>query len=286
MCGIAGAINLTEKFDPNIIRGLIWANRERGTDSLGLFDSSGRIIKQAGDPASIMRQDGFYRWINNSAKYAWAIGAHTRHATQGSVCKANAHPFKYRHIVGSHNGMVHAPASYIVDSELLFDTIASKGYKGLEDCEGYWGLSWFDRKTDRFYLTVHAGSLAYAVYNGVCYYSSDRLHLECFCPDVLPMSEGQVLCFDSKGNVLDSEQNQIDGLTVKADYWQGYGNMGCSAKWSSSKATKSEVVRTYDDPDVYSNKDEESEWREGWSSYFHSMSDEQFESWEEYDLTA
>src|SRR5690606_34142878 len=149
-----------------------------------------RFVKEKGDPSDLMGSTAFMRYIDKSAEHAWAIGIHTRYATQGSVSDANAHPFKYGKIIGSHNGMVHAPHKYVVDSEYLFDTINKKGYKGLEDCEGYWGLSWYNKKTKLFYLTVHHGSLAYGVHNGVCYYSSDKAHLGCFVPDVHSFTEG------------------------------------------------------------------------------------------------
>ena len=47
MCGLFGGFG---KPSPSIIRGLAIANRDRGIDSLGFFDSQGRIAKHAGDP--------------------------------------------------------------------------------------------------------------------------------------------------------------------------------------------------------------------------------------------
>jgi len=262
MCGIAGAISLQEQFNPDIVRGLMWANRERGTDSLGLFDTSGRILKGAGDPAKLMKRTPYRDWLNHSADNSWAVGIHTRHATQGDVVDKNAHPFKYGHIIGSHNGMVQAPYEYEVDSEYLFDTIAVDGIQGLETVSGYWGLSWYDKKREEFYLTLHNGMLAYAVQNGVCYYSSDIDHLATFCEGAIDMIEGQVLCFSKSGTVLDSQQGQIDSLNVKGSYWnKGYATTG--------------TITTYQ-PDTNQALEGEQEWRDAWGGYLNALSDEQF----------
>lgn len=226
MCGIFGAIGLQNKWDLNIIRGLAWANRERGTDSLGFFDSSGRMVKRPVDPSDAMQDEKVRRWLANSREHSWAIGGHTRYATQGTVNKRNAHPFKYGHVIGSHNGMVQSPAKYEVDSEYLFDKIRDAGYKGLEQVRGYWGLSWFDLNEQCFYLTKHNGSLAYSVTDGVCYFSSSDKHLATFLPHdavVQDVKEGQVLKFHSDGTVQDSEQSHIEGVKAGGDYWDWDG---------------------------------------------------------------
>jgi len=236
MCGIFGAISLggmktvkiegkqtlvpKNPWDISIVKGLAWANRERGTDSLGFFDSSGRMVKRASDPSEALQDEKVRRWVAMSRHNSWAIGGHTRYATQGSVNKANAHPFKYGHIIGSHNGMVHAPQQYTVDSEYLFDVIREHGYKGLENVRGYWGLTWFDLHTHQFFLTKHTGSVYYAVQDGVCYYSSSDKHLSTFVEaPVKDLKEGQVLRFNENGVVEDSEDGKLEGIKVSTDYW-------------------------------------------------------------------
>lgn len=287
MCGIYGAINIEHgaKWEPAILSGLTWANRERGTHSCGFFDSSGRMIKRAVDPKLAITEDRVRRWLNNSHAFAWAIGGHTRHATQGAVNKRNAHPFRYGDVIGSHNGMVDAPNSYEVDSEFLFDSINQSDYKALNDIGGYWGLSWFDKRDGRFYLTMHNGSLAYTVYNGVCYYSSDGDHLESFVDSkVYEFEEGEVIAFDRDGTVLQSRNNEIEPIENKGGkYSYAYGNYGYGAcGYDLKKGAGS--VKTYYYGDYNKNTttiaSEESEWRDSWSSYLHSMSDEEFNTWE------
>ena len=65
MCGIFGGIG---KVNPGIIRALTLANRERGTDSLGFFNSAGKILKRAGDPLDILTDRDFQRYIDRAPR--------------------------------------------------------------------------------------------------------------------------------------------------------------------------------------------------------------------------
>lgn len=227
MCGIYGAISLGGTIDMSAIKGLTWANRQRGTDSVGFFDSNGRMIKRACDPADGLADSRVQNWLNDFK--GWAIGGHTRYATQGTVKKRNAHPFRYGDIIGTHNGMVDSPIGYQVDSEYLIDTISKDGYRGLEGINGYWGLAWMNKGDGCFYLTMHEGQLSFTVCNDVVYYSSDSRHLaSCVGGDTFRFVEGQVVRFDSQGNVEDSEQGQIAGIDVWADWKTNIGFHTCN----------------------------------------------------------
>lgn len=284
MCGIFGAVSIGGKIDLSIIKGLAWANRERGTDSIGFFDSRGQMIKRACDPCEGL-QDSFVRkWLNESINKhdSWVLAGHTRFATQGSVNKRNAHPFRKGRIVGTHNGIVDSPVNYIVDSEYLFDTIDKEGYKALEGIDGYWGLAWFDGNDNSFWLTVHDGQLSFAVYNDVVYYSSDSKHLASIVDEsVFTFTEGQVVKFSRDGTVEDSEQGQIDALDVWANYNYSWTNCG------SSKKAVSKVVTDADAHDDYEAwvarresgaimEDDDGNFRDAWSHYIHQMNDEDF----------
>lgn len=179
MCGIFGGIG--KGVNSHIIRALAIANRERGTDSVGFFDSYGKSLKSADDALDALGRKEYNTYLNRAACKGWFVAGHTRYATHGKVISANAHPFRYGRIIGAHNGMCHFPKDrkYAVDSEYLFDQLNRHdgNYQaGLADVDGYWGLTWFDG--DAFYIQafdndVYAGKAA----DGIWYYSSDKAHL-------------------------------------------------------------------------------------------------------------
>lgn len=305
MCGIFGAISLGGEINKAAIKGLAWANRQRGTDSIGFFDSEGRTIRVASDPANALADKGMQEWLNNFNGFA--IGGHTRYATQGSVCKRNAHPFRYGDITGSHNGIVDAPYRYVVDSEFLIDTISQGGYKALENVDGYWGLSWYDASDDSFWLTMHDGQLAFSIVDDVVYYSSDKRHLASIVGgDVFSFSEGQVVKFVRGDMPLDSEQGHIDGLDVKYSFRGNIGFHTCGVP--ASKVVTTDATQKTLENAGFTGKDDYEAWverreaggimddthedfRDAWKDYsddeedtkveehsggLHSMTDEQF----------
>jgi predicted glutamine amidotransferase len=85
---------------------------------------------------------------------------HTRYATTGTVNVRNAHPFRYKQIVGAHNGVIYNwdiikghKDSMEVDSEVIFSRLSKKQYKtALEGLEGYFALSWVDENPHDLYL--------------------------------------------------------------------------------------------------------------------------------------
>jgi len=218
-----------------IIRALTWANRERGTDSLGFFDSSGKMTKGAGDPSSVLRKKRVKKWLQHSCDTAWFIAGHTRFATRGAVNRRNSHPFRYGRIIGSHNGICDAPQKFKVDSEYLFYAInkARGDYqKGLETIGGYWGLSWYDG--EHFYLLSHSGELAYEIIDGVLYYSSSWSHLDsCTGGDSDVLKEGQVLRISPDGTVEDSNEadSPVKTFVTKAPSYSSYGGYGRYSAW-------------------------------------------------------
>lgn len=180
MCGLFGAIG--NKINPGTIRALAIVNRERGTDSLGFFSSTGKMCKQAGDPLACLGQANFADYIDKSIKKAWFLAGHTRWATQGKVTNRNAHPFRFGRFIGSHNGCVSIPKglNYRVDSEYLFDSLskADGDYQAaFANIAGYWGLTWFDGAA--FYLQAHKNTIAIGCdEKGTWYYSSEAVHLD------------------------------------------------------------------------------------------------------------
>lgn len=195
MCGIFGGIGAN--VNSGIIRALALINRERGEESLGFFDNTGKIIKAASDPIRCLAWANFSTYIDRACSKGWFLAGHTRYSTRGAVSDKNAHPFRYGNIVGAHNGIVDAPKQYAVDSEYLFDSLhrASGDYqKALADVSGYWGLAWFDGAA--FWLQTHNQDIAIARKDGAWYYSSDEKHLAAaigFCDIFRELKEGETL---------------------------------------------------------------------------------------------
>lgn len=206
MCGLFGAIG--KDIDPGTIRALALANLERGVEGLGFFDSNGTIAKSGGDAVDVLGCDENVRAIVRPAD-RWFLCGHTRWSTRGSNSDANAHPFQYGRVIGSHNGVVSAPSSYTVDSEFLFDLLEfhNGDYQAaLEKVVGSFALTWsYD---EALYLLTHRNPLVLAVVGNSVYYSSDANHLDA-CVDVdslHPMEDGAVLkfTFDEGGPKLEA----------------------------------------------------------------------------------
>ncbi len=272
MCGLFGAIS--PKWDPSVIRTLAICNRERGTDSLGFFDSTGRMIKGASDPMQVLGQENITRWLEGSKEGtdkndpSWFIAGHTRLGTRGAANRKNAHPFRYGNIIGSHNGMVTASMDYAVDSMILFDELNQAGgdYQlGLEGIAGYWGLSWYDGTS--FYLQVNNADLHITKINDAWYYSSDDEHLIAslgYDIDTYKLKDGETYQFTFvNGEIVFKE---LELFVSKAVIYtkKYYSHTPCDAvpdcyEWSRSHA--SSVVK---DLPV---QEWDSEWRDSWEDY-------------------
>ena len=300
MCGIFGAValNSNTKWNQGTVRALAWANRERGTDSLGFFDSSGKMTKAAGDPSDVLSKRRISDWLNKSQHGAWFIAGHTRFATRGKVNRRNSHPFRYGRIIGSHNGMCDAPRKFTVDSEYLFSALnkARGDYQtALGEIGGYWGLSWYD--CEHFYLMCHNGELAYDVIDGVLYYSSSHSHLDsCTGGNSQTMKEGQVIRIAPDGTIDDSMdakspiENFVNSGSKASFYGSRYQGSGEGYDWADSnfngrsggtsyaagrKVTKdwrngTNVEDFLSDGETDASnavKDYDAEWQEAWSDY-------------------
>jgi len=280
VCGIFGAVGCG--WNQGTLRALAWANRERGTDSLGFFDSSGKMIKSAVDPDEALAQENITNWLNNSEKgcekrpASWFVAGHTRQATRGAVNRQNSHPFRYGKVIGCHNGMVDAPKGYEVDSQYLFDSLnKAKGdyNKAWDDISGYWGVAWFDGEA--FYLQSHHGDVHVGLKDGVWYYSSSKAHLAAcigFNASIKGLAEGQTLRFKvHEGSVIMEEVAKFE--SAAPEYWTR--KYGCSnandydyAAGFTRRHGKNKNVYYEDDTTATGGvKDMDSEWRGAWEEY-------------------
>ena len=268
MCGIFGAIGTS--WNLGVVRALTIMNENRGSDSVGFFDSSGKMIKAAVAPSDGLRQKNISCWLERSEAETWFVAGHTRLATRGAVNRRNSHPFRYGRIIGSHNGIIDAPTGYAVDSQYLFDTLAKhKGdyNKAWGPVCGYWGVSWSDG--DYFYLQVHNGELHYCRYRGCWYYSSSAKHLESCVghnTTIKQVSEGETLRFSPDGTL----ETLLPFVSNAPEYWgKKYGCSNTTDWWADKKKSPTSKWDTnYDyEKSTAGVKDFDAEWREAWASY-------------------
>jgi len=281
MCGIFGTINKTRKrLDTGLIRSLTLANRERGKESLGYFDSHENMLKSGDDPIDVLATKECRDWLDRAEQQqSWFVCGHTRYSTRGSVCDKNAHPFRYGKIIGSHNGIVSAPNEYTVDSEYLIDLLDKNNsdyQTALQDDWGYWTLGWFDTAQQAFYLCVHDNTCGIADHRGAWYFSSDPDHLmsSLGCNEVMRLESGSVVKFTPDGNMTWCKKftskyqhsYKKDTRTSGNPYsnYSHYSGTGTGATGSRSGGG-SVTVR---DPEQFI-RDYDEEFRNAWQEYVH-----------------
>jgi hypothetical protein len=274
LCGIYGCIG--QGWNLGILRALVLANEARGTDSVGFFDSTGKMIKAAVTPSDGLRQKNISAWLERSEETTWFCAGHTRLATRGAVNRRNSHPFRYGRIIGAHNGIVDAPDGYAVDSQYLFDTLSkAKGDYNAAwgDVVGYWGISWFDGEA--FYLQVHNGELHFCEYRGVYYYSSSAKHLEsCVGHNgtITQIAEGETYRF-VPGLPVEKVETFV---STAPEYWgKKYGcsnATGWTQKYGKYTTTSYTEKSSWTDDEEYATaaagvRPYDEEWREAWAAY-------------------
>lgn len=276
MCGAYGAVGFG--WNGGTIRALTLANRERGTDSLGFFDSSGRMIKAGVDPDEALAQDNISRWLNVSERgdekrpASWFIAGHTRQATRGKVNRQNSHPFRYGKIIGSHNGMVNAPNGYAVDSQYLFDSLnkANGDYNtAWSSISGYWGITWYDGQS--FYLQVHGGELSIGLSSDGCwYYSSSKAHLAAcigYNVNIRTLGDGETIRFTLKDGVVVMEEDDKFVSTTIGYHTRKY-NYTQATDWEEYYKSSNGTHRIYAHYDNSSPvRDYDAGWRDAWEEY-------------------
>ena len=150
MCGIWGyqfKAGLSKHYDSFTSRSILCAMMMRAMDVRG-DDSYGFAVLDTSPPPSEGEATGqappsikIVKGVGASSEKVdpqlvagfHQVMAHTRKATSGSICEANAHPFHVKHIIGMHNGSVSNEKllnarfgrSCDVDSEHIFHHLAN-----------------------------------------------------------------------------------------------------------------------------------------------------------------
>lgn len=193
MCGLYGCAGYIPKARKHaLISSLAILNASRGNHStgIGILTEDGRheIVKNAMTANNFIMRKAFVEALKIPA--LTTIG-HCRHATQGDVKNANAHPFRFGSVVATHNGMVHnvnkmrhwSGKEFEVDSQYLVWGLANFGHMG--PAEGSLTLAYFNVTEPSYILRLfrHNRPLAFAITKdgrGVVY-SSELNHLITAC---------------------------------------------------------------------------------------------------------
>ena len=157
MCGLVGMAGRLDYKDEEPLQAMMMMNWFRGKHSTGLaaVRPSGdvKIAKQVTDPIGLFEFPKFKEALNGNASCVFL--AHARAATKGAINNHNAHPFKFDHIVGAHNGTLFGSSQdnlekeigekYPVDSMAIIASIAAIGIKEtVKLLEGSWAITWVD----------------------------------------------------------------------------------------------------------------------------------------------
>jgi len=290
LCGIYGAINAGQKsLDMGIIRGLTLANRERGKESLGFFNSNGEMLKRGKDPIDVLTEEDCTKFLDETEQRRdWFVVGHTRYSTRGRVCDENSHPFEYNQVIGAHNGCIDAPASYSVDSEYAIDLLSQNNsdyQKALENESGYWTLAWFDKERQELFLSMYHNTCGLVKYRDIWYFSSDPDHLATVVGsrDMIKLTDGQSVSFKPDGKMrwrpkFKSNQTgryrknwKTSGKSSTTQSYSGYTGYGTGAssgsttKVSGSSSNVSSSTKVADPESKIRDFDEE--FSELWKQY-------------------
>lgn len=261
------------------------ANRERGKEALGFFDSTESIFKKADDPIDVLATGDCTDWMDRAERDAWFVVGHTRYGTRGANIDDNSHPFQYGNVIGSHNGIIDAPNNYTVDSEYAIDMLnqAKSDYqKALEDDWGYWTLAWYDNRLGELFVSMYDNTCGIAKYKGVWYFSSDPDHLATAfgVRDTIVLKNGQTVSFDNKGRMkyrkkfssninysYKKDRRTSGGYSSGTYSTSGYSSAGRTTGWPEDRWSESDQS-TVNDPDNFI-RDYDEEFRQLWEQYAH-----------------
>lgn len=280
------------QLDVGTMRALTLANRERGKESLGFFDSTGSIFKKGNDPIDVLATGECTEWLDRAENESWFTVGHTRFSTRGRVCDDNSHPFKYGSVIGAHNGIIDAPNSYTVDSQYAIDLLNqhnSNYQTALEAEYGYWTLAWYDDRVGELFISMHHNTCGLAKHRDRWYFSSDPDHLAAVLGtrETIILKEGGTVSFDRSGRMkwrknfasnhsghYKKDRRTSGGTTWKyssgsgssTSYNRGNGYTGFQTGGQQTSSTSTNGAIGITDPDG-KVRDYDEEFRAIWAEY-------------------
>jgi predicted glutamine amidotransferase len=159
MCGLVGIAGVITTPLEKTFKLLLQLDTIRGKDSTGVLSVANKypqVLKKIGTPWELAQYAAWPKLFNRNHNL---LMGHNRAATKGVVNNANAHPFTFENVIGSHNGTLRGQyrlpnhTEYEVDSENIFHAIDTIGiHETAKKLDGAYALSWWDKRNNSINL--------------------------------------------------------------------------------------------------------------------------------------
>lgn len=159
MCGLIGILAKTKSAfsveDIDLFQDLLVVDSLRGADGTGIFgvyQSSNSFIHKVGShPYALLTHPEWNHIRSRMYRNCKAILGHNRKATHGKISNETSHPFREKHIILAHNGVITNYKEFEdteVDSHALAHLFASTPVEeAIPQINGAYAILWYDMKS-------------------------------------------------------------------------------------------------------------------------------------------